>query len=115
MSNSNQDDLTLNNLFEEVSQEKPKSPYEDFFLSSNPFPMLGQYYGICVNQEPVKREFTRTLRDFYHDSQSRIMMIYGNTGAGKTNLLRFLEETLRNWREPSSEKRAITDLFTVFV
>ena len=39
----------------------------------------------------------------------------GSTGAGKTNLLRFLEQTLRSWREPNAEKKAITDLYTVFV
>ena len=40
----------------------------------------------------------------------------GSTGAGKTNLLRFLEKTLKNWREPTAaETNTITDLFTVFV
>ncbi len=114
MSSSNQD-LTLDGLLEEFSQETPENPYEEFFLLSNPFPTLGQFYGICVDQESVKGEFTRVLRDFYLDSQSRIMTMLGSTGAGKTNLLRFLEQTLKSWREPSSEKKAVTDLFTVFV
>ena len=43
------------------------------------------------------------------------MTMLGSTGAGKTNLLRFLEQTLRSWREPNAEKKAITDLYTVFV
>ena len=115
MSSSNQDDLTLDGLREEFSQETPENPYEEFFLLSNPFPILGQFYGICVDQESVKGEFTRVLRDFYRDSQSRIMTMLGSTGAGKTNLLRFLEQTLKSWREPGSEKKAVTDLFTVFV
>ena len=115
MSISHQDDLTLNGLFKEVSTEKPKNPYEDFFLLSNPFPTLGKFYGICVDQESVKAEFTRILRGFYLDSQSQIMTIRGSTGAGKTNLLRFLEQTLRNWRESGTERNAITDLFTVFI
>ena len=115
MSSLNQDDLTLDGLFKEVSKEKPKNPYEDFFLLSNPFPTLGQFYGICVDQKSVKAEFTRVLRDFYLDSQSKIMTILGSTGAGKTNLLRFLEQTLRSWREPRTEQKAITDLFTVFI
>ena len=115
MSSPNHDDLTLDGLFKEVSKENPKNPYEDFFLLSNPFPTLGQFYGICVDQESVKAEFTRVLRDFYLDSQSKIMTILGSTGAGKTNLLRFLEQTLRSWREPSTEKKAITDLFTVYI
>ena len=115
MSTPHQDDLTLDGLFKEVSKEKPKNPYEDFFLLSNPFPTLGKFYGICVDQESVKEEFTRVLRNFYLDSQSQIMTILGSTGAGKTNLLKFLEQTLRNWRESGTEQKAITDLFTVFI
>lgn len=115
MSSPNPRNLTLDGMREEFSKEVPKNPYEDFFLLSNPFPTLGQFCGICVDQEPVKREFTRVLRDFYLDPQSRIMTMLGSTGAGKTNLLRFMEQTLRSWREPSSEEKAITDLFTIFV
>ena len=115
MSTPHQDDLTLDSLFKDVSTEKPKNPHEDFFLLSNPFPTLGQFNGICVDQESVKSEFTRILRGFYLNSQSQIMTIHGNTGAGKTNLLRFLEQTLRSWRESGAERKAITDLFTVFI
>lgn len=115
MSNSNLDGLTLDALLEEFGQDTPKNPYEDYFLLSNPFPTLGQFYGICVNQESVKKEFTRTLRDFYLGSQSRIMTILGSTGAGKTNLLRFLEQTLNNKQDPSTDRKTITNLFTVFV
>ncbi len=115
MSTSNLNDLTLDGVRKEFSRKIPKNPYEKFFLLSNPFPVLGQFYGICVDQEAVKSKFTRVLRDFYPDSQSQIMTMLGSTGAGKTNLLRFLEQTLRSWREPSPENRAIIDLFTVFV
>ena len=115
MSSPNQDDFTLDGLFEEVSQEQPENPYENFCLLSNPFPRVGQFYGICVDQESVKGEFRRILREFYHDSQSQVMTIFGSTGAGKTNLLRFLEQTFRKWREPTAGKKSITDLFTVFV
>ena len=115
MSSLNQDDLTLDGVRKAFSQEMPENPYEKFYLLSNPFPTLGQFYGICVNQESIKREFTRVLREFYLDSQSKIMTMLGSTGAGKTNLLRFLEQTLRSWREPSVEKTAVTDLFTVFI
>lgn len=114
MNPPSQGDLILSNLFEEVSQEKPISPYEDFFLLSNPFP-LGEFYDFCVNQELVKEEFRRILRTFYIDSQLQIMTILGSTGAGKTTLLKFLEQTLKKWREPNSEKKVILDLFTVFI
>ena len=115
MSSLNQVDFTLDGLLEEFSKERPKNPYADFSLLSNPFPTLGQFYGICVNQESVKEEFARKLRDFHLDSQSQIMTILGSTGAGKTNLLRSLEQALRRKQEPSTGTKAITDLFTVFV
>ena len=83
MSSLNQVDFTLDGLLEEFSKERPKNPYADFSLLSNPFPTLGQFYGICVNQESVKEEFARKLRDFHLDSQSQIMTIIGSTGAGK--------------------------------
>ena len=116
MNDSFHEDLTLESLFEEVSKEKPKSPYEDFFLLSNSFPGVGQFFpNICVDQEKVKGEFARTLREFYLDEQSRRMTILGRTGAGKTNLLRFFEQRFKEWREPRQEKQAITDLFTIFI
>ena len=115
MSSPNQDNLTLDALLEEFGQDAPKNPYEDYFLLSNPFPTIGQFYGICVDQASVKRRFTQVLREFYLDSQSRIMTILGSTGAGKTNLLRFLEQTLSRKREPSTARKPITNLFTVFV
>lgn len=115
MSSANKDNPILDGLRKEFSQEIPENPYEEYFLSSNPFPTLRQFYGICVDQEAVKSRFTQILRDFYLNSQTQIMTMLGSTGAGKTNLLRFLEQTLRSWREPNAEKKAITDLYTVFV
>ena len=115
MSSANQDNLTLNGLHKEFSQEIPENPYEKYSLLSNPFPTLGQFYGICVDQESVKSRFTQVLREFYLSSQTQIMTMLGSTGAGKTNLLRFLEQTLKSWREPNAEKKAITDLYTIFV
>ena len=114
MNHQSQNDPTLNRLFEEVSQEEPKNHFEDFFLRSNPFPMR-EFYDFCVDQESVKAEFTRVLRTFYNDSQLQIMTILGNTGAGKTTLLKFLEQKLKKWREPNSERKAITDLYTILI
>jgi len=116
MSKVHEDDLTLDALFEEVSKKQPKSPYEDFFLLLNPFPAAGQFIpGICVDQDEIKREFARTLREFYVDGRARRMTILGRTGAGKTNLLRFFQQQFEEWREPRSGRRPITDLFTIFV
>ena len=108
MSTPHQDDLTLDGLFKEVSKEKPKNPYEDFFLLSNPFPTLGKFYGICVDQESVKAEFTRVLRNFYLDSQSQIMTILGSTGAGKTNLLKFWNKHLETGENPALSRRQLS-------
>ena len=110
------DDLTLDDLRNEIGKGQPGNPYVDFSLLSNPFPDVGQFIsGICVNQDEIKREFVRTLREFYQDERSRRMIILGNTGAGKTNLLRFFEQELSEWHEPSPGKQAITNLFTIFV
>lgn len=116
MSNSYQDDSVLDDgMREELSQEIQENPYEDFFLLSNPFPIIGEFCGICVDQKEVKEKFKQELREFNRNVQTRIMTMIGSTGAGKTNLLRFLEQTLKSWREPNPENKAITDLFTVYV
>lgn len=116
MSDTNEYDLTLDTLLEELAVEQPTSPYEKFFLLSNPFPAIGQFIpGICVDQNNVKREFARTLREFYLDGQSRRLTIIGRTGAGKTNLLKFFEQQLKEWRTPNTEHRSLTDLFTIFI
>ena len=115
MSNPNQDDFNFEDIYEDLNQEQPENPYEKFCLSSNPFPTVGQFYGICVDQESVKGKYKQILRDFYHDSQSQVMTIFGSTGAGKTNILRFLDQAFRKRREPTEGKKAITNMFTVFV
>ncbi len=110
------DDLTLDDLRKEIGKGQPKNPYVNFFLLSNPFPDVGQFIpSICVNQDEIKREFVRTLREFYQDEQSRRLMILGSTGAGKTNLLKFFKQELEEWHQPAPGKQAITDLFTIFV
>ncbi len=114
MSNIHEDDLTL--WFEEVSKKQPKSPYEDFSLPFNPFPAAGQFIpGICVDQNEIRREFARTLREFYVDGRARRMTVLGDTGAGKTNLLRFFQQQFEEWRKPRPGRRPITDLFTIFI
>ena len=115
MSSSHQDDSILGGVREELSQEIQDNPYEKYNLLSNPFPIIGEYCGICVDQEEVKAKFKQELLEFNRNAQSRIMTMIGGTGAGKTNLLRFFEQTLKKWREPNTENMAITDLFTVYV
>ena len=54
MNSPNQEDFNYEELFQDVNQEQPENPYEKFCLLSNPFPTVGQFYGICVDQESVK-------------------------------------------------------------
>jgi len=116
MSDFHNNALTLDALFEEVSRTQPRSPYEDFSLLVNPFPATGQFIsGICVDQDRIKQEFARTMREFYLDERARRMTIVGRTGAGKTNLLKFFEQQFKEWREPRQGRRPITDLFTIYV
>ena len=115
MSNFKEDRI-LDKLRNDIGKGQPRNPYVDFLLLSNPFPDVGQFIpGICVNQDKIKQEFVRTLREFYHDEQSRRLTILGSTGAGKTNLLKFFGQELREWHQPSPGKQAITNLFTIFV
>ncbi len=115
---NNNDDLTLDSLFEEISQKQPQSPYQKYYFLSNPFPAGGQanpFPGICIDQDNIKREFARTLRELYLDGQSKRMAILGSTGAGKTNLLRFFEQQIRAQRESQIDRSPITDLFTIYI
>lgn len=116
MTVAGKDELTLDDLREELSKEQPKNPYLDSCLISNPFPPEGQFIpGICADQDDIKSEFARTLREFYLGGQARRMTIIGRTGAGKTNLLRFFEQQLGEWRKPDPDRRAVIDLFTIFI
>ncbi len=101
-------DDDFNALLEEFNQGEPENPYEEFSLLSNPFPGEGQFIlGICVDQDDVKDEFKRKLREFHLNNRSTRLTIVGRTGAGKTTLLRFFEERLSDWRN--------INFFTVFV
>lgn len=115
MSSSYQEDSILGGVREELSQEIQNNPYEEYNLLSNPFPIIGEFCGNCVDQKEVKGKFKQELLEFNRNAQSRIMTMIGGTGAGKTNLLRYFEQTLNEWREPNTENKAITDLFTVYV
>jgi hypothetical protein len=116
MSSSAENDFTLDSLLAEFGKQQPVSPYAGFSLPFNPFPAAGQFIpGICVNQERIKQELVRTLREFYADGRARRMIITGRTGAGKTNLLRFFEQQFREWREPHADRPTITDLYSIFV
>jgi len=108
MSDAHSDQVTFKAFFEKISKDQPESPYEKFMLLSNPFPAAGQFIAdICVDQEEVKFEFLRKLQDFYTDGRSTRVRITGETGAGKTNILRFFEKQIR--------EAPVNDLFSVFI
>jgi energy-coupling factor transporter ATP-binding protein EcfA2 len=110
------EDLTLEGLRHELSEQQPNNPYETFFLLRNPFPAAGQLMAdICVDQDTVKSSFARALREFYLDGKTKRVVILGRTGAGKTTLLRFFERKIHEWRSPSPGTRAIADLFSIYI
>jgi hypothetical protein len=73
----------------EKAVERP-NPYERYHLMENPFPGYGEERSdVCTNQQQIKRAFVDILRDF--GSGAKRLRINGESGAGKTNILRYFE------------------------
>lgn len=73
----------------ETAIERP-NPYERFFLLENPFPGHGDTRAdVCTNQQQIKRAFVDILRNF--GPEAKRLRINGESGAGKTNILRYFE------------------------
>ncbi len=111
-----QDDLDT--VFKKLSagEDQLTNLYNDFFLLANPFPGVGQFIpGISIGQEKIKQEFARQLEELYTDRRSRRMVITGQTGAGKTNVLRDFERRILNARAPRSESPGLQSLHYAFL
>lgn len=75
-------------LFQSESEEL--NPYEKYDLLENPFPGYGETgFDVCTDQVAVKERFVYNLRNF--SSTAKRLRINGKNGAGKTNILRYLE------------------------
>ena len=84
--------MTLANdlsLFEVEPQEL--NPYEKHFLLENPFPGHGEpRFDVCTDQDDLKKRFIYGLKNFSADAKR--LRINGESGAGKTNILRYFEK-----------------------
>ena len=75
-------------LFGVESQEP--NPYEKYFLLENPFPGHGETSSdVCTDQDDLKNKFVYSLQNFSSDAKR--LRINGESGAGKTNILRYFE------------------------
>jgi hypothetical protein len=73
----------------EIAIERP-NPYERFSLLENPFPGHGDTRAdVCTDQRQIKQAFVDILRSFGPDVKR--LRINGESGAGKTNILRYFE------------------------
>lgn len=104
----------LNSLFGDES--KKPNPYEKYFLLENPFPGHGGTPGhgetssdVCTDQGNLKKEFVSRLQNFSADAKR--LRINGESGAGKTNILRYFERLIDEARR---EKR-IKNLYPIYV
>ena len=66
------------------------NPYEKYFLLENPFPGHGETSSdVCTDQDDLKNKFVYSLQNFSSDAKR--LRINGESGAGKTNILRYFE------------------------
>jgi len=69
---------------------KKPNPYEKFSLLENPFPGYGDVRtDVCTNQQEIKKAFLDLLGRF--GPGAKRLRITGESGAGKTNILRYFE------------------------
>ena len=98
----------LNSLFGDESQEL--KPYEKYFLLENPFPGHGETSSdVCTDQDELKKEFVYRLKNFSTDAKR--LRINGESGAGKTNILRYFERLT----DEARRNRRIKNLYPIYV
>lgn len=83
--------MTLKKDLGKLFQSKPvDNPYEEYFLLENPFPGYGETgFDVCSDQGEIKGKFVTILQDF--SATAKRLRINGDSGAGKTNILRYFE------------------------
>jgi hypothetical protein len=75
-----------------------RNVWHGYGLLTNPFPCREPTPDVCVNQEAVKDEFRRKLIACYNDKRGDSLHIVGDTGAGKTNILKYYEALVNRLR-----------------
>ena len=86
------------------------NPYKDHFLLENPFPGRGETgFDVCTDQDAIKREFVAVLQDF--SLTAKRLRINGESGAGKTNILRYFEQLT----DEARRLKRIGNLYPIYV
>lgn len=94
--------------FEVAHQEL--NPYEKHFLLENPFPGYGDpKFDVCTDQNDLKDKFVYILKNFSTDAKR--LRINGESGAGKTNILRYFESLT----DEARRNRLIKNLYPIYV
>lgn len=95
-------------LFGVESQEL--NPYEKYFLLENPFPGHGETSSdVCTDQDELKNKFVYSLQNFSSDAKR--LRINGESGAGKTNILRYFERLT----DEARRNKLIKNLHPIYV
>ena len=86
------------------------NPYEKHFLLENPFPGYGDpKFDVCTDQNDIKDKFVYILKNFSTDAKR--LRINGESGAGKTNILRYFEKLT----DEARRNKLIENLYPIYV
>lgn len=94
----------------DLFREPVDNPYEEYSLLENPFPGYGETgFDVCSDQGEIKEKFVTILQDF--SSPAKRLRINGESGAGKTNILRYFEQLT----DEARRLKRIGNLYPVYV
>lgn len=81
--------------------EARESPWEKFGYLGNPFPGAGQVWPqVCHDQEDIKKAIEGALNAFVNSNyESSRLLVIGDHGTGKTNILKHYEYHLKGLRQ----------------
>ena len=83
----------------DLKQPAEESIWHKHCLLRNPFPGSREIIpDVCVSQKEVKDGFRQRLVACYNDKRGDSLHIVGDTGAGKTNILRYYETLINRLR-----------------
>ena len=94
----------------DLFREPVDNPYEEYSLLENPFPGYGETgFDVCSDQGEIKEKFVTILQDF--SATAKRLRINGESGAGKTNILRYFEQLT----DEARRLKRIGNLYPVYV
>lgn len=102
--------MTLKKDLALFQSEPVDNSYERYSLLENPFPGYGETgFDVCSDQGEIKEKFVTILQDF--SSPAKRLRINGESGAGKTNILRYFEQLT----DEARRLKRIGNLYPVYV